>query len=35
VIHLADGGYSLKGGNYTCIDCISPELKQVLSQFGG
>ncbi len=35
VIKLGEGGYSVKSGKYTCIDCISPELKAVLSRLGG
>jgi hypothetical protein len=31
VTTLGDGGYSRCGDEYVCIDCISPELQQLLS----
>jgi len=32
VINLGEGGYSLQGGKYSCMDCTSPELQGVFSK---
>jgi len=32
VINLGEGGYSLQGGKYSCMDCTSPALQGVFSK---
>ncbi len=31
VINLGSGGYSQSGAGYTCMDCLSPEIKAFLA----
>jgi hypothetical protein len=32
VIHLGEGGYSRKGDQYFCMDCVAPELRGIFSR---
>ncbi len=31
-INLGEGGWSYKGGKYTCMDCVAPAIQALLSR---